>query len=267
MKKRLPTAIVLLGLFFVVVQYGSRLLTFAVLQALILAALIEFYSLAAKKDLHPETALGVVVSFLLGLAFFWRGVVPLGLALFGVVFIVGVYYLFTRTRVEHLPQFIPSIAVTLLGVTYVTFPLNFFYLLLADRGPYVLYFFCAIIFMGDTGAYFIGKLVGRHKMAPLASPNKTWEGCAGGILFAVIGAWAAWAIMLRSVDLGLALGTAVVVHAVAQMSDPLESLFKRAVGVKDSSHVLPGHGGFLDRVDSLILAAPFFYFFMVYFWK
>jgi phosphatidate cytidylyltransferase len=267
MKKRLPTAIVLLSLFFVIVQYGSRILTFVVFQALILAALVEFYALAEKRNLHPETVLGVILSVLLGLAFFWRSSVPLGLAIFGIVLVGGVYYLFRYTLVEQLPYFIQSMAITVLGVVYLGFTLNYVYLLRAERGPYILYFFCTIIFLGDTGAYVIGKLLGRHKMTPLASPNKTWEGSAGGILFAVLGAWAARAILLRDVDLWLALGTGVVVHAVAQMSDPLESLFKRAVGVKDSSNILPGHGGFLDRIDSFILAAPFFYYLIIYFWK
>ena len=124
-----------------------------------------------------------------------------------------------------------------------------------------------LILLGDTGAYLVGVLLGRHKMAPLASPNKTWEGCAGGILFGVLGAWAAKVLLLNDLNLALALGTGAAVHAVAQLSDPLESLFKRAVGVKDSSNILPGHGGFLDRFDSFILAGPFFYYFIRYFWK
>jgi phosphatidate cytidylyltransferase len=267
MKKRLPTAIILIGFFFMLIQYGSRTVMFVVLQAVILAALFEFYALAEKKGLHPQSVFGAVLSVLLGLAVFWNASVPLGLAIFGVIFLTGVYYLFTFTRVEQLPYLTQSIAVTFFGVMYLSFTLNYLFLLRFERGPYTVYFLCAIILLGDTGAYLVGVLLGRHKMAPLASPNKTWEGCAGGILFAVLGAWAAWALLPRDVNLGLALGTGAVVHAVAQLSDPLESLFKRAVGVKDSSNVLPGHGGFLDRFDSFILAGPFFYYFIRYFWK
>jgi phosphatidate cytidylyltransferase len=267
MKKRLPTAIVLLGLFFLLIQYGSKLLTFIVFQAFILAVLLEFYALAEKKNLQPQTFLGLILSVLLGLALFWRASVPLGLAIFGIVFVTCVYYLLVFNRVEQLPYFIQSIAITFFGVVYLSFTLNYLYLLKFEKGPYYVYFLCSIIFLGDTGAYFIGKLLGRHKMTPLASPNKTWEGSAGGILFAVLGAWAARTLLLTDLNLWLALGTGAIVHAVAQMSDPLESLFKRAVGVKDSSNILPGHGGFLDRVDSLILAAPFFYYLIRYFWK
>jgi len=135
-----------------------------------------------------------------------------------------------------------------------------------ERGPFTIYFLFSVIFLGDTGAYFLGKLFGRHRMAPLASPRKTWEGSVGGVLFGILGAWLAQTILLREVDLWRALLCGALVHAVAQMSDPLESLFKRAVGVKDSSNMLPGHGGFLDRIDSLILAAPFFYYLIKYLW-
>jgi phosphatidate cytidylyltransferase len=89
----------------------------------------------------------------------------------------------------------------------------------------------------------------------------------GGFLFALAGAALARWILGLDVPLGTALLTAVVVHASAQVSDPMESLFKRAVGVKDSSNALPGHGGFLDRIDSLILAGPLFYFIVKYLWR
>ena len=100
-----------------------------------------------------------------------------------------------------------------------------------------------------------------------ASPNKSWEGSVGGFLFAVAGAVLARYVLLPQVPLLTAALTGLVVDAAAQVSDPLESLFKRAVGVKDSSNSLPGHGGFLDRIDSLLLASPFFYYFIGYFWK
>ena len=267
MKKRLPTALVLLGLFFLLIQFGSRTLMFVVLQAIILAALFEFYALAGKKGLRPQSYLGAALSVFLGLAFFRPDVIPLGLAIFAVAFLTGVYSLFKFTQVEHLPYLTQSITVTFFGVIYLSFTLNHLFLLRFERGPLVVYFLCSIIFLGDTGAYLVGVLLGRYKMAPLASPNKTWEGSAGGILFGVLGAWAARVLLLNDVNLWLALGTGAAVHAVAQLSDPLESLFKRAVGVKDSSNMLPGHGGFLDRFDSFILAGPFFYYFIRYFWK
>lgn len=264
--KRSLTALVLLGLLFLLIQYGGRILTFLVLQAVIAASLMEFYNLAARKRLEPQKTLGLVLTFGLGVVFFFRSVVPIDVALFGILFLFGVYFLFRFTRLEHLPYLTQSLTVTFFGILYLGMTLNYLFLIRFEWGPFYVYFLCAAIFLGDTGAFLIGKWLGRHRMTPLASPNKTWEGSAGGILFAVLGAWAARQLLFPHAVLWRALLAGALIHAVAQVSDPLESLFKRAVGVKDSSNLLPGHGGVLDRIDSLILGSPFFYFFLRYFW-
>jgi len=258
--KRLPTAIVLLGLLFLLVQYGSLVFIFVVLQAVILAALFEFYNLSRKKKLHPQRLLGVFLALVIGASFLFKTFIPLDFALYACVLVTGVYYVLLFKRQEQLPYVTQSIAITLFGAVYLSFTLNYLYLVRLEKGAFYIYFLCSVIFLGDTGAYFFGKLIGRHKMTPLASPNKTWEGSLGGILFGVLGAWAGQQLLLKDVVPWKALVCGALVHAVAQMSDPLESLFKRAVGVKDSSNILPGHGGFLDRIDSFILAAPFFYY-------
>jgi phosphatidate cytidylyltransferase len=264
--KRTATAVVLLGVLFVVVQYAPNGVLFLFGQAFIVAALVEFYGLTGKKGLKPQKSLGIVLAILVSLTFYFRAI-PLEAALFGGLLIAGVYFFAAVNTTEKLAAFPGSFAVTLLGMIYISFPLNFLYRIRLEFGPFFLYFLFAVIFLGDTGAFFIGKPFGRKKMAPIASPNKTWEGSAGGILFALAGALLARWLLLPEAPLGLALLTAVIVHAAAQVSDPLESLFKRAVGVKDSSNILPGHGGFLDRFDSFILAGPFFYYFIRYFWK
>jgi len=168
--------------------------------------------------------------------------------------------LVTINKVEKLVSFPSSIAITFLGAVYLSFSLNYFFLLRKEEGAFYIYFFLTVIFLGDTGAYFFGKLWGRRKFLPIASPRKTWEGCFGGLVFACLGALTAQQLFLKDIILWKAVVCGLLVHAVAQISDPLESLFKRAVGVKDSSRILLGHGGFLDRVDSLILATPFFYY-------
>jgi phosphatidate cytidylyltransferase len=265
--KRLPTAIVLLALLFLLVQYGSLVSIFVVLQAIILAALIEFYNLSRKNKLHPQRLLGVSLSLVIGLSYFFRTAFPLDVALYACLLVTGVYYVLSFNRQEQLPYFSQSIALTFFGALYLSFTLNYLYLIKLERGAFYIYFLCSVIFLGDSGAYFLGKLLGKHKMTPLASPNKTWEGSLGGIIFGVLGAWAAQKLFLKDVELWRALTCGALVHVVAQVSDPLESLFKRAVGIKNSSNILPGHGGFLDRIDSFILAAPFFYYLIRYFWK
>jgi len=264
--KRTATAAVLLGALFVVVQVAPHWVFFLFGQAFIVAILLEFYGLAERKDLCPQKVLGVGLALLVSLSFYFRSI-PLEGVLFAGLLVAGVYFVAAFNTAAKLPHFPASFAITLLGMIYISFPLNFLFRIRLETGPFYLYFLFAVVFLGDTGGYFIGRPFGRRKMTPVASPNKTWEGSAGGFLFAMAGAVLARQVLLPQIPLGSAVLTGLVVHAAAQVSDPLESLFKRAVGVKDSSNALPGHGGFLDRIDSLILAGPLFYFIVTYLWK
>ena len=264
--KRTVTAVVLLGAVFLIVQYAPHGVFFVLAQGIIVAALLEFYTLAGRKDLAPRKVLGTGLTLVISLPFFFRAV-PVEAALFAVLLVSAVYYVVTTNSVEKLGRFPASFSVTVIGALYLGFTLNFLYRIRLESGPFLLYFLFAVVFLGDSGAYFIGKPFGRHKMTPVASPNKSWEGSAGGFLFALAGAALARWILGLDVPLGTALLTAVAVHASAQISDPMESLFKRAAGVKDSSNALPGHGGFFDRIDSLILAGPLFYFIVKHLWR
>jgi phosphatidate cytidylyltransferase len=111
----------------------------------------------------------------------------------------------------------------------------------------------------DSGAYFVGSLFGRHKLIPHISPGKTWEGLAGGVLGAIVASIALSGLLGLSVVQAVVLG--LVICAAAVSGDLCESLLKRAAGVKDSSHVIPGHGGVLDRIDSILFVLPAVYWF------
>lgn len=264
--KRTLTAAVLLAAVFAVIQYAPDIVFFLLLQVFVLGALAELYALASRKKLRPRTALGMTLAAVFAASFIVRGF-RFEVALFAGLLLVSFYYVIHISTLEKLATFPQSVAVTFFGALYLSFTLNFMFTIRTEYGAPHLYFLFAVIFLGDTGAFFIGKPLGRHKMTPIASPNKSWEGSAGGILFACLGAWAAREILFPDLLLWKALLVAVLVHAAAQASDPMESLFKRAVGVKDSSNVFPGHGGFFDRIDSLILAAPLFYYLVGVFWK
>jgi phosphatidate cytidylyltransferase len=267
LRQRTPTAVVLLGATFAVIQYAPDWGFFLFGQVFILAALLELFKLAERAGLKPQRPLGIVMAVLVGLAFYVRAI-PLEAALYAGLLASAFYFVASINTMEKLASFPASFAMTVLGTLYLAFPLSFLYWVRAENGPYPLYYLGAVIFLGDTGGYFIGKPFGRRKMTPIASPNKTWEGSAGGFLFALGGAVLAWFVLpLTMIPLWKAALCGLVIHAVAQVSDPLESLFKRAAGVKDSSNFFPGHGGFLDRIDSLILAGPLLYFIVKYFWR
>ncbi|MEM9554959.1 MAG: phosphatidate cytidylyltransferase [Acidobacteriota bacterium] len=147
-----------------------------------------------------------------------------------------------------------SAAVIAFAVPYFAAPALCIYLL-QQRDPFLVLLLFLIVGIGDSAAYFVGRAIGRRKLAPNVSPNKTWEGSIGGLLFAG-GAAAVWAwLRLGRVPLELVVICAATAIA-AQIGDLVESLFKRGAGVKDSSHVLPGHGGFYDRLDATLFAAP-----------
>ncbi|MEC9071163.1 MAG: phosphatidate cytidylyltransferase, partial [Myxococcota bacterium] len=130
------------------------------------------------------------------------------------------------------------------------------FLLEAGREPGHLVLAFALVWFGDTGAYFVGKAIGRHHLYPLVSPNKTWEGAAGGLVGSVAGAFAVRWWLLPDLDPTICVIVALFGGAVGQLGDLAESALKRATGVKDSGSILPGHGGMLDRLDGLLLAAP-----------
>jgi phosphatidate cytidylyltransferase len=264
--KRFWTALVLLSLVFVVLLYGRPWVMFAFLQLVVVGCLIEFYNLARRRKLHPRTIPGIFMALLLGLSFFVKGL-PLSLCLFAGLLLVGAYYVIATRTIESAVRTTESVAVTVFGALYAGLTLNFFLPLREEFGVLAVFFLLAVIFLGDTGAFFIGKAVGRRKMTPIASPGKTWEGAVGGLITAGFGAWGAQAVFLPAADPLSAVAVGLAVSTVAQVSDPLESLFKRAAGVKDSSNALPGHGGILDRIDSLIFAAPLFYFLLRYLWN
>jgi len=123
-------------------------------------------------------------------------------------------------------------------------------------GVALLLFFLATIWSGDSGAYYVGRNLGRHAMAPRISPKKTWEGLAGGTAGTFAGAALAKLLFAANLGWAHALTLAAILAFTAPVGDLVESQLKRDTGIKDSSTLLPGHGGFLDRTDSLLYSAP-----------
>jgi phosphatidate cytidylyltransferase len=164
-----------------------------------------------------------------------------------------------------LAEVFPSVAVSSAGLIAVVLPFSTVVRLHGVRllGPQLLFFTLVLVWVGDTAAYFVGRGLGRMKMAVQLSPNKTWEGAAanlfGALLVGVIfGYW-------MSIPLLDMLAMAVLGSIAGQAGDLFESAFKRSAGVKDSGSILPGHGGMLDRVDALILAAPTVWYYFDWF--
>jgi phosphatidate cytidylyltransferase len=178
------------------------------------------------------------------------------------LFVIGLTCLVLWTR-RPLVEVLPAAGISCSALLLVAFPLSFA-VWLHDRAPdgqKLLLFALVITWAGDTAAYFVGRAMGKHPLAPHISPKKTWEGSVGSMVGSLIVAWA-FHYWIR-IPIGHLLAMAVIGNVAGQMGDLLESAYKRSAGVKDSGGLLPGHGGVLDRIDALILCIPVIWYYLV----
>jgi phosphatidate cytidylyltransferase len=164
---------------------------------------------------------------------------------------IGGLVLLARTPLD---ETLESLGILAFGLPYFAVPIASIYRL-QHRDPWLVFLLLAIVWLGDTAAFYVGSRFGRHKMAPTISPKKSWEGAAAGFLTG-LAAGAVWSVWRRGRLEPELLLLAACTAAAAQVGDLVESMLKRGGGVKDSGHVLPGHGGLLDRCDALLFAAP-----------
>ena len=152
----------------------------------------------------------------------------------------------------------------LLGVPYIAFGIGSLISIYLAYGPYILLWFVFIVWGVDIGGYFVGTTVKGPKLAPKISPNKTWSGLLGGVLLSVVISYMVMCLFNVSARVTVYyLVMAGVLAVIAQIGDLVESSIKRHLNIKDSSNLIPGHGGIFDRIDGLIFAAPFAYLMLV----
>ncbi|HWN42863.1 MAG TPA: phosphatidate cytidylyltransferase [Thermoanaerobaculia bacterium] len=171
----------------------------------------------------------------------------------GVLLSVGLGSLILLSRVP-LAETLDSLGILGFGVLYFALLISSLHYL-KEADPWLVFLLFAVVWLGDTAAYYVGSKLGRHKMAPVISPKKSWEGALAGFATSILAAavWSWWRLDRIDVEL---LAAAALTAAAAQIGDLVESMIKRGSGVKDSGSVLPGHGGILDRIDAMLFAAP-----------
>ncbi|MEP7086625.1 MAG: phosphatidate cytidylyltransferase [Gemmatimonadota bacterium] len=233
----------------------------------------ELFGIAKAAGYAPLSRTGTSIAFLLpiGVHYFRVGrFVPPEIAL-GAMAIIALFALalFRRSSEEH-P--LGAAAVTLLGVLYTAGFLSFAYALryhnyvvTARAGSALVFYPFVLTWISDTAGYFVGRAFGKSTLMPSVSPGKTRAGAIGALVFCMLASWAyAQWVLVPYASLGLRLGVALtlgaIIGAAVQVGDLVESLLKREGGVKDSSHLIPGHGGVLDRIDGMLFALPVTYF-------
>jgi phosphatidate cytidylyltransferase len=269
---RVLVAVVAIPLVIGAVYVGGVLLA-VVLGIVSALAARELYEIAEHGGYTPFARTGTVLAFLLPLAvhYFREGrFVPPEIAL-GAIVILALFTLalFRRTPEQH-P--LGATAVTLVGVMYTAGFLSFAYALryhnyvvTARAGSALVFYPFVLTWISDTAGFFVGRAFGRAKLMPSVSPGKTRAGAIGALVFCMLASWAyAQWVLVPFASLGMRIGTALglgaAIGASVQIGDLVESLLKREGGVKDSSHLIPGHGGVLDRIDGMLFALPVAYF-------
>jgi phosphatidate cytidylyltransferase len=261
--KRWLTSIIAAPLLVYMIFFGPRWIFYGVLFVASGLGLLEFLRMTAPKFPSPVKAGSIVLSFLFFYCL-WRGPIFLAFPVFCLwVMMPLVYFLFSSPDLRN--RAAENIGKLSLAFLYVILPLAL--LILIDRHPrgnlWILFLF-TVIFLGDTGAFYFGRLLGKKKLYASVSPGKTWAGAFGGLLASVISGLLLshlFHMQGSALKAGLLAG---FLGVAGQIGDLVESMIKRSAGVKDSGRILPGHGGVLDRLDGVLFAIPVLCMFLVW---
>lgn len=227
-----------------------------------LLGLYEFWMLARRREVKPDVVVGFAAAAAI-LTVFYFNEPPLLLLILPAFTIIALAA--EMLRGAPFEKMMAQAGATVLGVMYVVLLGGH---LIAVRTGFrqelsadLLAFFFLIIMCSDTGAYYTGRAFGRHKLAPGVSPGKTWEGAIGGMAASILIAAVAHYWFFPELPLKVGLPLAALMNVLGVVGDLTESALKRGAGAKDAAQILPGHGGFLDRLDSLLFNAPVIYYF------
>lgn len=261
--QRWLTAAVAVPLLVAIIGFGPGWLLLAVILLITAGALLELSSLILAQTTTWLKGVVFGIGLLLPLATYWKGTFGLTLATVAMLFIALLVHLLLYAKQETV---LPSLGAVIFAEFYIPFLLSHLLLLFSlPSGRRWIFFVLIVIFAGDTGAYYIGHRFGKRKLWPSVSPGKTLEGGVGGLFSSLVVALIGGKLLLSSSGLGFLLVLAFCLALVGQMGDLMESMLKRVSQVKDASSLLPGHGGLLDRLDSLIFTFPLTYYSVVLF--
>ncbi len=244
-----------------VVWFSPPVMFFAVAELLLLLGLIEYMALARASGLGVP-AIPAGVAAMLTCAAFTRGVpVPVDVVLMSALVALGALTLTAWTGGRDA---LGLASASLFPTLYLGLPLGALVAIRETRGRDALFLLMLTVVASDTAQYYSGRAFGRRPLAPAISPKKTVEGAVGGFIFGALVCAVFGTLWLPVVPLALRAAIGVMIVALGITGDLFESMLKRSAGVKDSSSLIPGHGGILDRIDALLFAAPVYYVVLKY---
>jgi len=261
---RVGTATVVLPLLVWALFGGPVWVLELIVAVAVLLGLNEFYALLAARSIRPFKIAGLAITSLCFLEAAWPALRHPPLWPLGMVLLLSALLV----RGGAFAESVPAAAATLLGAAYLGTLGGSMAALRsiapASSGPWRLVLLFATVMVADTFAYFVGSAIGRHKLAPRISPGKTIEGGVGAIVGGVLTAVLVQRIGWSDLPVVHAAVLGALIAVVGTVGDLAESLFKRWAGVKDSGALFPGHGGMLDRLDSLLFGAPVLYYYLLW---
>ncbi|WP_332919861.1 phosphatidate cytidylyltransferase [Persicobacter psychrovividus] len=256
--QRVITGLIGIAVFIGAIFYGTYSY-FALFFIIAILAQLEFYKLIKADKLRPIQWIGLLLGGGINLITYmhFEQQWPLGSYLL-LMPLVGLIYF---TKLYQTPENRPfnSIAQTFMGIVYVALPFSLLHVCTFSGGAYnpqIIMGMLLLLWASDSGAYFTGVKFGKHKLFERISPKKTWEGFFGGAALSILVS-VVLSHFWTTLPLYEWLGLSVIIIVAGSYGDLVESLFKRSIAIKDSASTLPGHGGFLDRFDGLLLSIPF----------
>jgi phosphatidate cytidylyltransferase len=248
--KRLLTALALIPVVVYVVLWANYWVFLSVLTAVALLCYYEYTGIAEGYGFGRLNVMGYGAGVLL---LVWQG------QTWPLVSIIALVAMADAMRSDNLSKTLPRAALLVTGVVYVFGCWKWALDLHSYYSPHWLMYAMLLNWAGDSGAFYIGRTFGKHKMAPRVSPKKSWEGAAASVVTAVVVGGAYLVHFVPGTSLATAIVLTVAGNMAGQLGDLTESAIKRGASVKDSGGILPGHGGFLDRVDSTLFTLPVIY--------
>lgn len=260
--KRIITALIV-GAGWLFILFADSFILFWLTMSLVIAlALFEYFSMLCATSHKNDIAFGVLFGILPALAAYHKTVDAVSLAFVAALLLICARIIFNYGNYNG--NGFDTLCRYCFGATYVGFFAAHLILLMTIGGPWALVLLTAITIATDSAAYYTGSYLGKTKLCPLISPGKTVAGLIGGLIGGTLtGIIIGLFFLPASSPMVIGL-VALIIAAIGMASDLIESMVKRATGIKDSGQVLPGHGGILDRIDSLLAATPIFFYLVHY---
>lgn len=266
--KRVITAAIGIPVLIACIQWGGTLVFLAIILLVAGAGLNELLRASLPDETAGERLMGICLGLVILVSVFLEAQVFLAtvsgnyyVAAAGCAFSIFILFLHILFTASDMAMALRRMSCRLLGIFYIGLLFSYMILIRSGvQGSSLVLLLLFVTWLGDAGAYFVGTLLGKHPLCPAISPKKTVEGAIGGLVFGILAAVVCNMLLLNGTSITFGIIAGAGINIMNQLGDLSESVIKRAFGLKDSGGMFPGHGGVLDRIDSLLFAAPYLFY-------